>query len=56
MSVLIRPESSADHEAIRHVNCASFGQDAEVQLVDALRDGGYVRASLVAEEDGKAMT
>jgi putative acetyltransferase len=47
----IRPETAADHEAIRHVNRLAFGQDAEARLVDALRDGGYVRASLVAEKD-----
>ena len=51
MNPLIRPETSADHEAIRHVNRLAFGQDAEARLVDALRDGGYVRASLVAEKD-----
>jgi putative acetyltransferase len=47
----IRPETSADHRAIRDVNRLAFGQDAEARLVDALRDGGYVRASLVAEKD-----
>jgi putative acetyltransferase len=51
--VLIRAETTADHEAIRHVNRLAFGQDAEAHLVDALRDGGYVRASLVAEQDGQ---
>jgi putative acetyltransferase len=48
---LIRPETDADHNAIRHVNRLAFGQDAEARLLDALRDGGYVRASLVAEKD-----
>jgi putative acetyltransferase len=48
---VIRPEISADHEGIRTVNRLAFGQDAEARLVDALRDGGYVRASLVAEKD-----
>jgi putative acetyltransferase len=51
MNPLIRPEASADHEAIRQVNRLAFGQDAEARLVDALRDGGYVKASLVAEKD-----
>jgi putative acetyltransferase len=55
MSVVIRLEASEDHEAIRHVNCLAFGQDAEARLVDALRDGGYVRASLVAEQDGQVV-
>jgi predicted N-acetyltransferase YhbS len=48
---MIRPETSADYEAIRQVNRLAFGQDAEARLVDALRDGEYVRASLVAEKD-----
>jgi putative acetyltransferase len=51
MNPLIRPETSADQEAIRQVNRLAFGQDAEARLVDALRDGGYVRASMVAEKD-----
>src|SRR5690349_17350233 len=55
MNILIRPESAADQEAIRHVNRVAFGQDAEAQLVDALRDGGYVRLSLLAEESGRVV-
>jgi putative acetyltransferase len=51
MNILIRPETIADHEAIRHVNRLAFGQDDEARLADALRDGGYIRASLVAERD-----
>jgi putative acetyltransferase len=51
MNPLIRPETTADHDAILHVNRLAFGQDAEARLVEALRDGGYVRASLVAEKD-----
>jgi putative acetyltransferase len=53
MSIIIRPEAHADNEAIRHVNRLAFGQDEEARLVDALRDGGYVRASLVAVQDGQ---
>jgi len=52
---IIRPEQSADHAAIFEVNRLAFGQDAEARLVDALRDGGYVRASLVAETDGQVV-
>ena len=51
MPPIIRPETQADHEAIRHVNRLAFGRDAEARLVVALRLGGYVRASLVAEKD-----
>lgn len=53
--VLIRTETTADFEAIRHVNRLAFGQDAEARLVDALRDGGYVRSSLVAEKAGEVV-
>jgi putative acetyltransferase len=53
MSLVMRPETAADLDAIRHVNRLAFGQDDEARLVDALRDGGYVRLSLVAEEAGQ---
>jgi putative acetyltransferase len=49
----IRPESSADVEAIRGVNRLAFGRDDEGALVDALRERGAVICSLVAEEDGR---
>jgi putative acetyltransferase len=48
----IRHECLADHEAIRQVNRRAFGQEDEARLVDALRDGGHVRVSLVAEIGG----
>src|SRR5437879_1244482 len=53
MSTILRPETVADHEAIRRVNRLAFGQDDEARLVDALREGGYVRLSLVAERSGQ---
>jgi putative acetyltransferase len=37
--------------AVRRVNRLAFGQEDEARLVDALRDGGYARVSLVAEVD-----
>ena len=49
MEILIRPETTADQDAIRQVNRLAFGQEGEARLVDALRGGGYVRVSLVAE-------
>jgi len=49
----IRPETADDHEAIRDVVRAAFGRDDEARLVDALRDEGYVRTSLVAMEAGR---
>src|SRR5213079_1099748 len=55
MTITIRPETSADHEAIRHVNRLAFGQDEEARLVDALREGGFVRLSLIAEEAGQVV-
>ena len=55
MNILIRPETSTDHESIRHVNRLAFGQDDEARLVDALRVGGYVRVSLVAEQTGRVV-
>src|SRR5713101_2267177 len=55
MNTLIRPATTADHEAIRQVNRLAFGEDAEARLVDALRDGGYVRVSLVAEQAGQVV-
>ncbi len=51
MMVEIRPESPGDRGAIRLVNRAAFDGDTEADLVDALRDGGFVEASLVAEND-----
>ncbi len=55
MSIVFRPEAAADEDAIRHVNRLAFGQDAEARLVDALRDGGFVRLSLVAEREGRVV-
>lgn len=49
----VRPEQESDHGAIRQVNRLAFGGDLEADLVDALRDGGYLRISLVAEFDGE---
>jgi putative acetyltransferase len=47
----VRPETDSDHAAIREVNRRAFGTNAEGRLVDALRAGGYVRCSLVAERE-----
>ena len=54
-TVLIRPELPTDREAISNVNQLAFGSDAEANLVDSLRDGGFVAVSLVAEIDGKVV-
>ncbi len=55
MSPIIRPETVADHAAIREVNRLAFGGEGEAWLVDALRGGGYARISLVAEEEGRVI-
>ena len=50
---LIRPESNDDQQAIWRVNQSAFGVDDEANLIDHLRDGGFVDVSLVAEVNGK---
>jgi putative acetyltransferase len=55
MSLVIRAETTLDLEAIRAVNQQAFGQEDEARLVDALRDGGYLRLSLVAEIDDQVI-
>jgi putative acetyltransferase len=52
MSVLVREEQPADRAAIFAVNAAAFPTDAEARLVDALRAGGGLLLSLVAEDAG----
>jgi putative acetyltransferase len=54
-SVEVRLERPEDLEAIREINRQAFEGEAEACLVDALRDGGYARLSLVAEEDGQVV-
>jgi putative acetyltransferase len=53
--MIIRAEHDADHPAIRAVNEAAFGGRDEADLVEALRDGGAVLLSLVAEVDGQVV-
>jgi putative acetyltransferase len=52
MTLRIRPETKIDHPAIREVNRLAFGGEMESRLVDDLRDGEFMRISLVAELDG----
>lgn len=49
----IRRESPADVQSIHDVNRLAFGQPAEADLVDRLRDQGAVAVSLVAEREGE---
>jgi putative acetyltransferase len=53
MTIVIRDETDLDREAIRQVHRLAFGRDNEARLVEALREGGYVRIALVAEKDGQ---
>jgi putative acetyltransferase len=53
MANVIREETDRDRDPIRQVHRLAFGRDAEARLVDALREGGYVRAALVAEMEGQ---
>jgi hypothetical protein len=48
--VIIRPETAADHDAIRKVNDEAFGGPLEAKLVDAIRasDRFLPELSLVA--------
>lgn len=49
----IRPEKTADHDAIRQINILAFGQPNEADLVDALRCQAVLSISLVAVQDGQ---
>jgi putative acetyltransferase len=48
----IRPETTADHDAVRHVTMDAFGQPLEANLIDALRRAAPRALSLVAEDEG----
>ncbi len=49
MTVAIWPRADQDRAAIWKVNQAAFGADAEANLVNALRDGGFIEVWLVAD-------
>ncbi|HUR21613.1 MAG TPA: N-acetyltransferase [Vicinamibacterales bacterium] len=49
--MLIRPETTGDHEPIIRVNRLAFGGEEEARLVELIRRAGIVIASLVAEDD-----
>jgi putative acetyltransferase len=53
--LIVRPETAADHDAIRMVNDEAFGEPIEAKLVDAIRASGrYVpELSLVAVSEGQ---
>jgi putative acetyltransferase len=51
----IRQSTSQDESAMREVCRQAFGGDDEGRLVDALREGGHQRVSLVAELGGEVV-
>ena len=51
--MLVRDEKIDDLPAVRQVVAAAFGQAAEADLVDALRQSGDAVISLVSEDNGK---
>lgn len=54
VGIELRPEATADHDAIRDVVAAAFGSPAEADLVDRVRSSPEYRPelALVAEVDG----
>jgi putative acetyltransferase len=50
--MLIRDETQSDWPAIFRVHASAFPSDGEARLVDALRAGGDLIVSLVAESEG----
>jgi putative acetyltransferase len=55
MGVVIRQVAADDLESILTVHWLAFGGDEEASLVSALGAEGYVRASLVAEAEGRVI-
>ena len=55
--MIVRPESPADHEAIRTVNDEAFGEPIEAKLVDAIRasDRFVPELSLIAVSEGQTV-
>ena len=49
--MIVRPERPGEASAIRLVNDRAFGQSDEGHIVDRVRQGGRIVASLVASED-----
>lgn len=55
VSPIIREEMPGDAAAIRSVLVAAFPTQAEADLVEALRGGGDIVLSLIAEMEGRAV-
>ena len=52
-AITIRPEADEDRQEVCALNQSAFGGNDEADLVDQLRDGGFVVASLVALVKGQ---
>jgi putative acetyltransferase len=55
MPLETRLEREGDQDAISSVVRLAFGREDEARLVDRLRDGGWSRVSLIAEQDGQVV-
>jgi putative acetyltransferase len=53
MTITIRPDTERDRDTVFRVHSLAFGREDEARLVGALREGGFIRLSLVAETDGR---
>ncbi len=53
--IIIREERPEDFEAIRRINLEAFGQPAEAEVVDQLREACDNHLSLVAVEGGEVV-
>jgi putative acetyltransferase len=53
LTVTIRPETERERDAIFRVHSLAFCREDEARLVDALRNGGFFRLSLLAETAGQ---
>ena len=53
--MIIRPETAADHDAIRKINDEAFGDPIDAELVDAIRESDRFlpELSLVAVSEGQ---
>lgn len=53
MSLKIREALEDDFSQILALNRLAFAGESEASLIEALKDGNYIRASLIAEEEGR---